>query len=113
MKPDHSRRASFGSRLWPALAGPALLLALSSAASAEPVLANVYARQNVSLNGKWNTIIDPYDVGYVDYRGVSQDALAKPTRGFALDRRQQDKSELVEYNFDTSPTLTVPGDWNS
>jgi len=44
---------------------------------------------------------------------VSQDALAKPTRGFALDRRQQDKSELLEYNFDTSPTLTVPGDWNS
>jgi beta-glucuronidase len=115
MNPDHSRRASFGShfRLWPAVAGLALLLALSSAARAEPALANVHARKSASLNGKWNTIIDPYDVGYVDYRGVSQDALARPTRGFALDRRQQDKSELIEYNFDTSPTLTVPGDWNS
>ncbi len=115
MRSDHRRRAFPRShfRLWPAVAGPALLLALSAAAHAEPVLANVHARQSVSLNGKWNTIIDPYDVGYVDYRGVSQDALAKPTRGFALDRRQQDKSELLEYNFDTSPTLTVPGDWNS
>ena len=114
MRPDHIRRASLCSRshLWTAVAVPALL-ALAAAAHAEPALANVHARKSVSLNGKWNTIIDLYDVGYVDYRGVSQDALARPTRGFSLDRRQQDKSELLEYNFATSPTLTVPGDWNS
>ena len=54
MNPDHSRRASFGShfRLWPAVAGLALLLALSSAARAEPALANVHARKSASLNGK-------------------------------------------------------------
>ena len=45
--------------------------------------AMVWNRQNrpaphaTSLNGKWNTIIDPYDIGYVDCRGVSQNALAR------------------------------------
>jgi beta-glucuronidase len=30
-----------------------------------------------------------------------------------MDQKPKDKSELVEYDFDTSPTLKVPGDWNS
>jgi len=66
------------------------------------------------LNGKWNTIIDPYDVGYFDYRRVPYDAAAKPAGGFFLDRRQQDKSELIEYNFETTkPHPHRAGDWNS
>ncbi len=32
---------------------------------------------------------------------------------FFLDRQPKDKTELLEYNFDKSPTLKVPGDWNS
>jgi beta-glucuronidase len=37
----------------------------------------------------------------------------KVSGGFGLDARAAGKSDLVEYNFDASPTLTVPGDWNS
>ena len=80
---------------------------------AETVIADVFARQTVSLNGKWNVIVDPYDTGYCDYRRQPYDTGGKVTGGYALDRQAKDKSDLIEYNFDTSPTLNVPGDWNS
>jgi beta-glucuronidase len=80
---------------------------------ADPALANVYDRHPVSLNGQWRRIVDPYETGYSDYRGTPYDTAAKPTGGFFLDRRHPGKSDLVEYSFDTSPTLNVPGDWNS
>ncbi len=86
---------------------------LALAASAEPTLANVNARATTSLNGKWHVIVDPYENGYYDYRREPYDAAAKPTGGYFLDHRPADKTELVEYDFDSSPTLNVPGDWNS
>jgi beta-glucuronidase len=85
----------------------------AGAARSEVVIADVFARQPRSLNGKWNVIVDPYDTGYFDYRRQPYDAGAKISGGFALDHQAKDKTELVEYNFDTSPTLNVPGDWNS
>src|ERR1039457_2103567 len=86
---------------------------VASAARSETVIADVLARQTTSLNGKWNVIVDPYDTGYFDYRRQPYDAGAKISGGYALDHQPKDKTELVEYNFDTSPTLNVPGDWNS
>jgi beta-glucuronidase len=80
---------------------------------AEPVIANVYARKALSLDGDWHTIVDPYDNGYLDYRLQPYDAQEKPTGGYFLDRKPAAPSDLVEYNFDTSPVLQVPGDWNS
>ncbi len=90
-------------------------LAANAAVTArgDAVIADVFARQVTSLNGKWNVIIDPYDTGYFDYRRQPYDAGGKVTGGYALDHQAKDKTELVEYNFDTSPTLNVPGDWNS
>ena len=79
----------------------------------EVVIGDVFARQATSLNGKWNVIVDPYDTGYFDYRRQPYDAAARISGGFAPDHQPKDKTELVEYNFDTSPTLNVPGDWNS
>jgi beta-glucuronidase len=97
----------------------AILLLLGSVlfanlpARAQVVIGDVFARQTTSLNGKWNAIVDPYDTGFYDYRRQPYDASAKISGGFALDHQAKDKTELVEYNFDTSPTLNVPGDWNS
>ena len=82
-------------------------------ARSEVVIADVFARQTTSLNGKWHVIVDPYDTGYFDYRHVPYDETGKVTGGFALDKQAKDKTDLIEYNFDTSPTLKVPGDWNS
>ena len=89
-------------------------LALAGApARAEVVIADVFARQSTSLNGQWHVIVDPYDTGYFDYRHHPYDETDKISGGFALDHQPADKTELVEYNFNTSPTLAVPGDWNS
>ncbi len=79
----------------------------------ETVIADVFARSATSLNGKWNVIVDPYDTGYFDYRRQPYDVGGKVSGGYALDQQAKSKSDLIEYNFDTSPTLNVPGDWNS
>ena len=91
---------------------------IAALANPAPIIGNVFARQITSLNGKWNYIVDPYDNGYRNYRGELFDATTnkfdgKVSGGFGLDARAASKSDLVEYNFDTSPTLAVPGDWNS
>jgi beta-glucuronidase len=71
------------------------------------LIANIEHRSTVSLNGAWHFIVDPYDTGYYDYRhqprkdGYFQRAVAKTRR------------DLVEYDFEKSDTLVVPGDWNS
>ena len=94
---------------------PSLLLFCTLAAQlpATPALLNVYARPGLNLNGPWHVIVDPYETGYYNYRREPFDAAARPTGGYFLDHKPADKSELVEYDFDQSPTLNVPGDWNS
>jgi beta-glucuronidase len=74
---------------------------------------NAYARTGLDLDGKWRVIVDPYETGYFDYRRQPYDASPHPTAGYFLDKQARDKSELIEYNFDQSPELSVPGDWNS
>jgi hypothetical protein len=71
------------------------------------VLQNVYARNYETLNGSWNHIVDPFDNGYYDYR------MNINRSGFFRNQKQANPSDLVEYNFDTSPCLQVPGDWNT
>ncbi len=79
----------------------------------ETVIADVFARQATSLDGQWRVIVDPYDTGYFDYRRQPYDVATQPSGGYFLDRQAADKTDLLEYNFDTSATLKVPGDWNS
>src|SRR5437762_1786473 len=93
-----------------ALAAGLLLPCLASAAPTGPRLEG---RTGFSLNGKWRVIVDPYDNGYLDYRSQPYDAAETPRGGYFLDHKPANKSELVEYDFDSSPTLMVPGDWNS
>lgn len=77
------------------------------------LIQNVKGREVLSLNGRWNYIIDPYEMGYYDYRYEPFDQSESGKGGFYDDREQKDKSELIEYDFDLAPTLNVPGDWNS
>ena len=70
-------------------------------------IVNVDARRTTSLNGEWKAIVDPYEFGYYDFR-------LQPTKtGFFLNAHPKDPNDLVEYNFDTSGQLHVPGDWNT
>ena len=82
--------------------------ALNMAAEDLPAIANIYARPHQSLNGKWSYIVDPLENGYYDYR-------LKPMEktGFFENRKQTSPDQLVEYNFDTSPQMEIPSDWNS
>jgi beta-glucuronidase len=84
-----------------------------SLSNADPTIQNSYARASMTLNGKWHVIVDPYENGYYNYRREAFDATPNPTQGYFLDRKPKDPSDLIEYDFDTSPVLNVPGDWNS
>ena len=91
-----------------------LLLGLTGLKTfSQDVIQNIGARKNLSLNGRWNYIPDPYENGYYDYRRAPFDASASGKGGYYDDAQPVNKQELVEYDFDHSPTLAVPGDWNS
>jgi len=71
------------------------------------LIANTDGRKTISLDGQWQTIIDPYEAGYYDYR------YQPSANGYFKDAKPKSKSDLIEYDFDTSASLKVPGDWNS
>ncbi|HEY3383590.1 MAG TPA: glycoside hydrolase family 2 TIM barrel-domain containing protein [Vicinamibacterales bacterium] len=71
------------------------------------LIASVETRHTVSLNGSWHFIVDPYEQGYYDYRH-------QPRKdGYFQKAQPKSKRDLIEYDFDKSDTLVVPGDWNS
>jgi beta-glucuronidase len=76
---------------------------------------DLFLHGGISLNGEWKIIIDPYETGFYDYRREQRDLNANPSRAetFYLDVKPTDPGERVEYDFDTSPSLNVPGDWNT
>ncbi|MGB5386264.1 MAG: hypothetical protein WBN20_05710 [Eudoraea sp.] len=74
---------------------------------------NVNGRKTLSLNGNWQFIIDPYKMGYLDYRQKPFDESESGKGGFYDNITNPGKTKRAEYNFDYEPTLTVPGDWNS
>lgn len=76
-----------------------LFSAISLAQAPAPLLQNVLHRDTVSLNGDWHYIVDPHDIG--------------AGRHYYLNTRPGTVANVVEFDFPTSPTLQVPGDWNS
>jgi len=85
------------------------LLAVLPCARAQQtgLIANTDGRKTISLDGQWQTILDPYETGYYDYR------YQPSAEGYFKDAKPKDKSDLIEYDFDTSEPLNVPGDWNT
>lgn len=63
------------------------------------LIANIPGRTTTSLNGAWRAIVDPYETGIGER--------------YYENRESKGKRDRVEYDFDTSPVLNVPGDWNS
>ncbi len=64
-------------------------------------------RGATSLNGDWHYIVDPYRNGW----GSNYDTA--DLKGYAADKRFTLGGPLVEYDFSKSPTIKVPGDWNT
>ena len=71
------------------------------------LIGNTEGRTTISLDGQWQTIVDPYESGFYDYR------YQPSNNGYFRNAKPQSKSDLIEYDFDKSATLKVPGDWNT
>ena len=84
------------------------LVAASSFAQSTTLLVDVDHRPQVSLDGPWHYIPDPYREGW----GSPLPDQAGP-RGYAANAHYVPGGPLVQYDFARSPTLNVPGDWNS
>ena len=67
--------------------------------AAQTGMGNLFGRKLISLNGKWQVIIDPNDVG--NRMGIGKDTVPAG------------KKDFLEYSFDDAPVLDVPGDFNS
>ena len=76
------------------------LVFFASKAQYASLLANVHGRERISLNGKWQVIVDPFNAGAGRWKAVWKDQ--KPTG----------KNDFYEYAFIPSVSLQVPGDWN-
>ena len=68
--------------------------------SGEALLQSVQLREQHSLNGTWQAVVDPYGRGAL--LGIAPRA-SEPGH----------PSDLAEFSFDNGLTLAVPGDWNS
>jgi len=84
------------------------MLCISHLAASQPtqqalpapiVITGADMRPALSLNGEWATIVDPYSNGFSSY--------------YRNQTTEPGDNKLVEYNFAKSPTLMVPGDWNT
>ena len=72
-----------------------------------PQIGNILSRNKISLNGKWNYIVDVQEVGYYNYR-------MKPISwGFFLNKKPKIPEDLIEYDFDKAPEMEIPSDWNT
>jgi beta-glucuronidase len=81
----------------------ASLFAISTAFAANSapstLITNLSGRTVLNLNGAWRAIVDPYAIG----TGMR----------FYEDAKPKTPRDLIEYNFDESEMLNVPGDWNT
>jgi beta-glucuronidase len=91
--------------------GFALLVLMACACMAQqpaPLITDIERRSTISLNGAWHAIVDPYDTGLKDYR-----SHVRLQDGFFRNAKPKTPQDLIEYGFDKSETLNVPGDWNT
>ena len=73
----------------------------------EPLVQNVYQRNIQRLNGYWNYLVDPLETGYYNYRRQPD------ANGFFKDVTVDNVQKFKEYDFDSSPVMSIPGDWNT
>jgi beta-glucuronidase len=84
-----------------------LSVLIAHAQSATTLLVDIDHRPSVSLDGPWHIIVDPYRGGWGsrgDVPGVN---------GYAANAHYKPGGPLIEYDFAKSPTIEVPGDWNT
>ncbi len=82
-----------------------VLFIQSSQAQRNSLVENIYERERIDLNGTWKFLLDPMETGIIKRkyrRDFPADEVAKLNEG-----------PLIEYEWDSSWNIQVPGDWNS
>jgi beta-glucuronidase len=79
--------------------------------SQQELIANISSRKTISLNGKWQFIIDPYETGFYDYR--YQEKNENDPEAYWNTDVPKNKTDRKEHGYSAKYTLKVPGDWNS
>ncbi|HEX8358262.1 MAG TPA: glycoside hydrolase family 2 TIM barrel-domain containing protein [Segetibacter sp.] len=75
------------------------------------LITNVEARKTVSLNGKWQYIVDPYETGFYDYR--FKERRQNDREAYWNSDIPENKTDRKEHGYSDTYTINVPGDWNS
>ncbi|HEX2606359.1 MAG TPA: beta-glucuronidase, partial [Flavisolibacter sp.] len=89
-----------------------LFAAISAGALAqEPLITNIPARKTQSLNGTWHYIMDPYEMGFYDYR--YKERKENDREAYWNSDVPDNKTDRKEHGYSNKYTLRVPGDWNS
>ena len=83
----------------------------TAAIAQTPLLTNVQGRTTISLNGKWQYIIDPYETGFYNYRW--QERAANDREAYWNTDVPDNRTDRKEHGYTDKQTLNVPGDWNS
>jgi len=84
-----------------------LLIAPIHQINGQTLLQNIEARDKLSLNGLWETIVDPLENGLYNH------SLGFRKKGYFLNEQMKNPYDRIEYDFDHSYRLNVPGDWNT
>ncbi|GAA4341799.1 glycoside hydrolase family 2 protein [Flaviaesturariibacter amylovorans] len=82
-----------------------------AAAAQELSLANIPGRRTVSLNGRWNYIVDPYETGFYNYR--YQERAYNDREAYWNSDVPDNRTDRKEHGWSNKYTLQVPGDWNA
>ncbi len=68
-------------------------------------LINIDARDATDLSGQWHYIVDPLKMG-VSRANSRRYSVSRDIAG------PENRADFLEYNFDSSPRMSIPGDWN-
>ena len=79
--------------------------------SQQALIANISSRRTVSLNGKWQYIVDPYETGFYNYRWAERNENDR--EAYWSSDIPDNKTDRKEHGYSDKYTLNVPGDWNS
>ncbi len=79
--------------------------------SQHALIANVSSRKTISLNGKWQYIVDPYETGFYNYRWAERNENDR--EAYWSSDIPDNKTDRKEHGYTDKYILNVPGDWNS
>lgn len=79
--------------------------------SQTPLLTNIASRKTMSLDGRWQYIVDPYETGYYNYR--FKERAENDRDAYWNSDVPDNKTDRKEHGYSDKYVLNVPRDWNS